>query len=92
VLDERGVGLLITNAKNMIRSSNAHIQLGVQSNGHLACDINSIRFYESIGLDYIVTNWETLVEAKISVSQAFLIAQNIVSPNSNPGSRNVSNA
>ncbi len=76
----------------MIRSSNPHIQLGVQSNGHLTCDINSIRFYESIGIDYIVSNWETLIEAKTSVSQAFLIAQNIVSPSSSGNSRNVSNA
>ena len=74
-LDTTGVGVLITMAVELGRAANADLKLGVC--GEHSGDPASIRFFDSVGLDYVSASPYLVPVARLAAAQATLEAETV---------------
>jgi pyruvate,orthophosphate dikinase len=67
-IDERGIGQLITMAVERGRATRPHLKLGVC--GEHGGDPKSVRFFDSVGLDYVSCSPYRVPLARLAAAQA----------------------
>ncbi len=72
-LDVSGVGLLIRQAIEAARTTNAYIKLGIC--GEHGGDPDSIRFFERVGIDYVSCSPYRIPVARLAAAQATITAK-----------------